>query len=513
MITYRNPIIDADWPDPDVIRVGDTFYLVASSFNRVPGLPLLASTDLVHWRPIGHALPALPPHDHYRLPRHGSGVWAPALRHHDGRFWIFYPDPDHGIFVITANRAEGPWSTPHVLYPGRGLIDPCPLWDDDGRAYLVHGWANSRAGINNRLSVCPMAPDASMLLGPSRTVIDGDQLLDYRTLEGPKFYRRDGWYWIFAPAGGVAQGWQSVFRSRSVWGPYDDRIVLAQGDTDINGPHQGAWVDTPAGEDWFVHFSDRGPYGRVVHLQPMRWGEDGWPELGRRSDSGIGEPVLEHPVPDLPPGLDGLCRSDDFTGSMLGPQWHWQANPDPVWSELRGDGRLRLPALPGDPGNLRELPQVLGQTLPGQPTMITVDLELDRGSDGIRAGSDGVRAGLVLLGASYAWIGIELTAAGPRLVCRTGGTGPIEHPLADDHQLASPRAQLRLRTGPAADCEFAWRAAEDESWRPLDATFAAVPGRWIGAEVGLFATAPIGGLAGLATFAAFDVRIVRTETR
>ncbi|WP_152364846.1 glycoside hydrolase family 43 protein [Microlunatus speluncae] len=501
MINYHNPILDADWPDPDVIRVGDTFYLVASSFNRAPGLPLLTSTDLVHWRPIGHALPAVPPYDHYRLPRHGSGVWAPALRHHAGRFWIFYPDPDHGIFMINAERAEGPWSAPHLVYPGRGLIDPCPLWDDDGRAYLVHGWAKSRAGINNRLSVCPLAPDGTTVLGPSRTVIDGDQLPGYRTLEGPKFYRRDGWYWIFAPAGGVADGWQSVFRSRSVWGPYQDRIVLARGSTDINGPHQGAWVDTPAGEDWFVHFSDRGPYGRVVHLQPLRWAADGWPELGRPTGSGPGEPVRQHPMPrPSAAGSDEPSRTDDFTGTTLGPQWHWQANPADDWAELRGDGLLLLPVLGDDPGNLRDLPRVLGQTLPGRPSSTTVELHLD-------PDQPGARAGLVVLGERYAWIGLEIGPDGPRLVCRQGGPSPIEEPLAAPEPLPGDRVSIRVDCAEDATCRFAWRPGA-EPWRRSDITFTATAGRWIGAELGLFATAPFGsGRSGTAHFGQFTVTL------
>src|SRR5688500_7999342 len=121
-----------------------------------------------------------------------------------------------------------------------------------------------------------MSPDASRLLDNGTHVINGDELPGYTTREGPKFYKRDRWYWIFAPAGGVATGWQSVFRSRSPFGPYEGRRVLEQGNTAVNGPHQGAWVTSPRGEDWFLHFQDRGPYGRVVHLQPMGWDEDGW---------------------------------------------------------------------------------------------------------------------------------------------------------------------------------------------------------------------------------------------
>ncbi len=295
---YNNPILNGDWPDPDAVQVEGTYYLIASSFNRVPGLPVLRSKNLVDWEHAGHALPELPQTNHYSLVRHGSGVWAPALRHHDGKFWIFYPDPDHGIFVLSAEKAEGPWSEPHLLYPGRGLIDPCPLWDDDGTAYLVHGWAKSRIGVKNRLTVHRMSPDASRLLDHGTHVINGEELPGFTTLEGPKFYKRDGWYWIFAPAGGVATGWQSVFRSRSPFGPYEERRVLEQGDSPVNGPHQGAWVTTPEGEDWFLHFQDRGAYGRVVHLQPMGWGTDGWPWMGTPADDdGPGTPVLSHPYP------------------------------------------------------------------------------------------------------------------------------------------------------------------------------------------------------------------------
>ncbi|MEV2231697.1 family 43 glycosylhydrolase [Streptomyces phaeochromogenes] len=215
---------------------------MASSGHRTPGLPVLRSPDLLNWEFVTRALPALSPAEHFDLPRHGAGVWAPAIRHHAGLFWIFYPDPDRGIFVLISEDPAGPWSAPWPLLPGLGLIDPCPLWDDDGRAWLFFAWAKSRSGVNSRLSMVEISPDARTILGPPVTVIDGDALPGYSILEGPKLYKRDGWYWIFALAGVVANGWQSAFRSRSVLGPYEGRIVLAQGDTPVNGPHQGAWV-------------------------------------------------------------------------------------------------------------------------------------------------------------------------------------------------------------------------------------------------------------------------------
>lgn len=240
--TYTNPVLYADYSDPDVVRVGNVYYMTASSFNAVPGLPILESRDLVNWRLIGHALPRLSPEDLFAAPQHGKGPWAPALRHHDDRFWIYYPEPDLGIFMVTATNPAGPWTPPALVKGGKGLIDPCPLWDDDGRVYLVHAWARSRAGFANVITLNRLSADGMCATDEGTVIIDGDRIPGYKTLEGPKFYKHKSEYWIFAPAGGVKTGWQSVFRSRSVAGPYESRIVLEQGSTDINGPHQGAWV-------------------------------------------------------------------------------------------------------------------------------------------------------------------------------------------------------------------------------------------------------------------------------
>lgn len=290
--SYKNAIIHADYSDPDAIRVGDTYYMTSSSFNNVPGLSLLQSKDMVNWELVGHALPQQIPLDVFANPQHGKGVWAPCLRYHDGKFWIFYPDPDFGIYVMTAEKFAGPWSAPHLLLAGKGIIDPTPLWDDDGQAYLMYAWAKSRSGINNMLTLRKMSPDAKTLLddkGP--VVIDGNKLPNYKTLEGPKFYKHNGYYYVFAPAGGVEFGWQSVFRSKKIYGPYEDKIVMEQGKSPTNGPHQGAWVRAQDGSDWFYHFQDKRAYGRIVHLQPMDWKND-WPVIGEdKNNTGIGEPV------------------------------------------------------------------------------------------------------------------------------------------------------------------------------------------------------------------------------
>src|SRR4030042_6694771 len=136
--TYRNPILHADYSDPAVVRVGDDYYMTASSFNCAPGLPVLHSKDLVNWDLIAHALPQQIPFDVFSKPQHGNGSWAPAIRYRDGEFCIYYPDPDYGIYLVKARNPAGPWSEPLLVKNAKGWIDPCPFWDDDGNAYLVN---------------------------------------------------------------------------------------------------------------------------------------------------------------------------------------------------------------------------------------------------------------------------------------------------------------------------------------------------------------------------------------
>ena len=224
-------------------------------------------------------------------------MWAPAIRYHNAAFYIFYADPDYGIYMTKSKDPAGPWSEPLLIKAAKGWIDPCPFWDDDGKAYLVSAFARSRSGIKSVLIVSRMNEEGTKLLDDGVIVFDGHE--KDPTVEGPKFYKRNGYYYILAPAGGVESGWQLALRSKNIYGPYERRIVLAQGKTKINGPHQGGWVETQTGESWFIHFQDKGAYGRVVHLQPMKWVND-WPIMGVDLDNdGSGEPVLTHRKPNV----------------------------------------------------------------------------------------------------------------------------------------------------------------------------------------------------------------------
>ncbi|WP_082616552.1 glycoside hydrolase 43 family protein [Massilia sp. Root418] len=500
---YRNPILHADYSDPDVIRVGEMFYMTSSSFSNAPGLPLLQSSDMVNWELVGHALPQLPPAQFFAVPQPGKGVWAPALRHHDGKFWIFYPDPDVGIYVMTAEKFAGPWSAPRLILAGKGIIDPAPLWDDDGKAWLVHGWARSRSGIHNILTLRSMAPDGSRLLDEKgRDIIDGEKLPGYFTIEGPKLHKAHGYYYVFAPAGGVENGWQSVFRSRSIEGPYEDRIVMAQGMSAVNGPHQGAWVDGTDGRDWFYHFQDKGAYGRVVHLQPMRW-QDGWPVIGEdRDGDGVGEPVMRHAKSaGRDRGVLVPATTDEFTGKALGLQWQWNANYLPSWASLAArPGYLRLPAQPmADGANLREVPSVLTQKFPAP--VFGVDTSITLGGAGGAGGAHetsgqrtGQRAGLIVLGIRYAWVGLRREGAALQLV-RAVCEAPAPAKCVERSEVlatlpgTAATAYLRVRVDADAVAQFSY-SLDNKDFIPAGQPFKASVGRWVGAQLGLFSTVP-----------------------
>jgi beta-xylosidase len=468
--TYCNPVLHADYSDPDVIRVGEDYYLVASSFNCTPGLPILHSQDLVNWKIINHAVKNLP-HPRYAEVHPGCGIWAPSLRFHAGTFWIFFPMPDEGIYVITADHPAGKWSDPHLVQEGRGLIDPCPLWDDDGKAYMVHAYAHSRSGLKHMLRVRPMAADGSRLLGEGEIVFHEPDR--HPTLEGPKFLKHNGWYYILAPAGGVENGWQTALRSKNIFGPYEDRIVLQQGDTVINGPHQGALLDSPKGEWWFVHFQDAGVYGRIIHLQPVKW-RDNWPIIGVDQNAhGAGEPVLRHAKPAGANGVPvAFQTSDEFDAPALGLQWQWQANHAEHWYKLGGrQSWLRLYPQLAVAGNLSRLPNLLLQKFPARSFTAETRLEF-------AAEQPGEEAGLIVAGESFATLALEKKDAGNQLVMRSNGVQKFQRNDVPD------AIKLRVTVEDGGVCVFSF--AIDEEFEIIPESFLARKGIWVGAKVGLY---------------------------
>ena len=434
--SYHNPILYADYSDPDVVRVGSEFYLVASSFHFSPGIPILQSHDLVHWTIVGHALRRLDFHPSYDLPgpldfddtierskmnyglgyRYASGVWAPAIRAHAGRLYIYFPTPTEGIFMTSAPRAAGPWDPPVKVLDQPGLEDPCPFWDDDGQAYLVH----SRVGAGP-LVLHRMSADGRKVLDAGRTIVEDPMHLP--TLEGPKLYKRNGYYYIFAPFGGVETGSQAVLRSRDIYGPYESRVVLSKGSTAVQGPHQGGYVETPSGQGWFIHFNSTGAYGRIAYLEPVKW-QDDWPMIGepvsvpangQAAGFVSGEPVESHAVPDVGGGTPAVYpqTSDEFTGRELGPQWEWNHNPvDSNWSLTERPGFLRLKALPAP--NLVSARNTLTQMLQERAVQITARMTFE-------GMADGQRAGLAMFGRLPSWVGVVQSQGVRHVTFAAGG--------------------------------------------------------------------------------------------
>lgn len=506
--TYQNPVLYADYSDPDVCAAGDDFYMTASSFNCIPGLPILHSNDLVNWSLVNYALPVQEPQEFFDKAQHGKGVWAPAIRFHNGEFYIYWGDPDYGIYLIKAKDPKGEWSKPVLVKAGKGMIDPTPLWDEDGKVYLIHAYAGSRSGVNSILVICELNAEGTEVISDPVMVFDGNDGKNH-TVEGPKLYKRNGYYYIFAPAGGVATGWQLVLRSRNIYGPYESKMVMAQGKTTVNGPHQGGWVDTNTGEFWFVHFQDQGAYGRVIHLNPMKWIND-WPVIGADKDmDGCGEPVTTYKKPNVgrtypvatPP------ESDEFNTRHLGLQWQWHANKKDTYGFTTDLGYIRLYAgsLSKEFVNFWEVPNLLMQKFPAEEFTATAKLTFT-------AKQDGEQAGIIVMGWDYSYLSVR--KAGDKFilqqaVCKDAeqqnpeqvkelASFPVEYlkmPGVADNEWKT--VYLRVKVTKGAVCTFAY-SLNGKKYTTVGDAFTARQGKWIGAKVGLFCVTPNDGNRGWA---------------
>ena len=523
--TYTNPVINADYSDPDVCvgASGEDFYLTASSFNCIPGLPILHSKDLVNWEIVGHAIKQLLPADRYAVPQHGNGVWAPSIRYneHNATYYIYWGDPDLGVFVVTAKDPAGEWTEPKCVIPGKGMIDTTPLWDEDGKCYLVNGWANSRCQFNSVLTVREMSPDGMKAIGNPVIVFDGNGSND-RTAEGPKFYKRDGWYWIMCPAGGVPVGHQLAMRSKSPFGPYESKTVLATGNTEVNGPHQGGWVHLKSGEDWFMHFQDKEAYGRVVWLEPVTW-KDNWPVMGEKQGVKVygktekysGQPVLKYKKPNVGKTypVNNPVESDEFNTPTLGKQWQWHANYDQTFGMPTPNGFFRLfcHRQSTDYKNLWEAGNLLLQKTPADNFTATAKLTMT-------AKDEQQYGGIIVMGMDYS--SIVLRRVGDKfelqqITCKQADKGKPEtittlatlKPTEVDVNPYQPsiHCQLYMRlkveyiggktkageNKHEARVTFAY-SKDGKKFTACGEPFTMRQGKWIGAKIGLCAAEPAG---------------------
>ncbi len=478
--SFKNPIIFADYSDPDVTRVGDDYYMVSSSFNCMPGIPILHSKDLVNWEIINHVYQKLPLAK-YDKPVHGQGCWAPSIRFHQGKFYVYFCTPYDGLFMATTTDPAKDWVLTHVVKTEL-WEDPCPIWDEDGNAYLVRGKL-----CGNELILHKMSPDGKKLLD-NGTVIFSDTDNE-PIIEGPKFMKKDGYYYILAPAGGVSEGWQTVLRSKNIYGPYETKKVLHQGNTEINGPHQGGLVDTKTGEWWFAHFQDRGLYGRIVHLNPVEWVE-GWPMMGKDiNQDGVGEPVMETKMPDVgkkyPVSIPQT--SDEFNSEKLGLQWQWHANPKDEWYSLSDNpGSIRLNAVQNitQYGNLWYSPNLLLQKFPALEFSATTKVEFN-------AEQNGEQCGLIVMGRKWAYLGLVKEENSVKIVMFEGENQKCEKRTKEIESIPvdAETVFLKVTVKDGGVCQFEY-SLDDKNYSAIGNEYTASPGVWIGAKVGLFCMNP-----------------------
>ena len=456
--TFTNPVINADYSDPDVCvgPSGDDYYLTASSFQCIPGLPILHSKDLVNWEIINYAVKELEPKEMFDKPSHGNGVWAPSIRYHNGEYYIYWGDPE-----------------------GKGMIDTTPLWDDDGRCYLVNGWANSRNKFASVLTVRELSADGTKAISNPVIVFDGNGT-ENRTCEGPKFYKRDGWYWIMCPAGGVPTGFQLAMRSKSPYGPYEHKIVLAQGKTNINGPHQGGWIHTKYGE----------AYGRVVHLNPVDW-TSGWPIMGKK-----GEPVTTYQKPKSASNvIMNPVENDEFNIPLMGLQWQWHANYNQAFGMPTAFGTFRIFTykLSENWKNFWEVPNLLLQKTPADAFTVTAKLRMT-------SKADGQFGGLIMMGLDYSALVVKRVGEHFQLVqmtCKAAdkGTPQSEQVIATLKPTAIDKIDykpgihediyLRMKVSDSK-LRFAW-SQDGKKFSDYGDEFQMKEGKWIGAKFGFIA--------------------------
>ena len=497
--TYTNPVINADYSDPDVCVAGEDYYLTASSFNCIPGLPILHSKDLVNWEIVGHAVKELEPKQVFDRPSHGNGIWAPSIRYHNGEFYIYWGDPDYGVFMVKTKDPAGEWSKPLCVIPGKGLIDTTPLWDDDGRCYLVNAYANSRSRFASVIAIRELSADGTKPIGNPVIIYDGNGT-ESRTCEGPKIYKRDGWYWVMFPAGGVPTGFQVVMRSKNPFGPYESKVVLAQGKTKINGPHQGAWVHTKFGEDWFLHFQDKEAYGRVVHLQPVTW-KDNWPVMGVDKDGDYcGEPVTTYRKPKTSGKVQVVnpAESDEFSDTRLGLQWQWHANYNETFGMPTAFGSYRVYThkVSEKFQNLWEVPNLLLQKTPSDKFTATTKIRFTS-KDQNQTG------GLLMMGLDYSGLVVKRVGNDFQLLqisCKSADKGKPQteqliatlKPTAVDQIDYQPGTHIDIYMRMSVNdgkMHFSY-SLDGKKYTKCGTEFTMREGKWIGAKIGFVAYEP-----------------------
>ena len=410
--TFTNPIMWGDYPDPDIIRVGDDFYFVSTSMHYVPGCPIVTSKDLVNWSFVSYAIDRYDEDPRYNLEggdRYLKGSWAPTIRHHNNKFYVGFCTPsDQGeepgrFSICSADKAKGPWT--RTVFP-EYLYDPGLFFDDNGKVYVVHG--------QGTLYVTELNADVKSVKGDKVKIWDkrfktATELGGGYGMEGAHVYKVDGKYYITCPAGGT-EGWQICLRSDNIYGPYEHKLIMNDCSSyPPNGLHQGGMVQLKNGDWWFIIMQDRGPIGRVPNLVPVTW-IDGWPMLGEN-----GKDVITYIKPNVGKNrpITSPATSDEFNKKKLGLQWQWNHNPDNThWSLSENKGSMRIKSSFAE--SLKTARNTLTQRVQGPSSEGTVEMNVD----GLK---DGDIAGFGIFEFPYAYVAIQQSGDSKKIImCNNG---------------------------------------------------------------------------------------------
>ena len=474
---FQNPVVFSDFPDPDVIRVGDTFYLVSTTMVHFPGATIIKSKDLVNWEYCAHPLKQLSASDRYSLlngqSAYASGMWACSMKYHNGKFHILINGNDAGGFLLTASDPEGEWEMKKL---SRIYYDPGMLFDN-GKVYVA-------CGIGN-IQMCEL--DENFNFKQEKRVIS-----DKSGLEGCHLYKIGDYYYIYATYGGWPSG-QAVFRSKNIFGPYEEKMLLEKTiNGQVNTVHQGALFDTTEGEWWSILQEDKGALGRMPNLQPVTWVDD-WPIVGND-----GVPVTTCTKPNVGATYErkALPTNDPFRTYPLEMQWEWNHNPDDSgWTLFERPGWLRLKALPADgvstsPAPLKQARNMLTQRIPvihsKQNTPIKGTVKID-----VSHLQEGDRAGICIFQDPYAFVCVEVKNGKKRLLWRQDivssdtNTQPTEKAVRKE---VGDEIYLRATVNYSNSQTTFYYSTDNETWKSIgqNTTLGFNLSVFVGARFGLF---------------------------
>ena len=375
-----NPMLWADVPDPDIIRVGDTFYLVSTTMHLMPGAPIMKSKDLKNWETVGYIFDKLTDSPKYDLSPtegtvYGRGQWATSLKYHKGKFYALLAPNEAGsmgdTYIFTADKAEGPWK---IVSRMRHFHDCSLFFDDDDRVYVVYGTGE----------MMELKKDLSDVIEGTHRHIFKREADETGLLEGSRMIKHNGKYYLLMISHVYAPGRhrrEVCYRADNIQGPYEKRTILQSEFGGFSYEAQGTIVDTQDGDWYGVIFQDRAGVGRVLTVMPCRW-IDGWPMLGDEEGK---VPARVRPLKSGEPAKSIVC-ADDFSGEKLGLHWQWNHNPvDKAWSLTERPGYLRLKTARVVP-NLYLAPNTLTQRMEGPKCTGSVALDLSKMKDGDIAG-------------------------------------------------------------------------------------------------------------------------------